>query len=151
MVGVFVTTYSAIKDFTKGTSDLGTVLLNVVPIITAAGVAMYAMLGPVGLVITAITAVTAGVIAYNKAQKEMADDRALARMFDGQGQSMEAVINYYTKLNDETSKYTNTIISAGEDIDSNNEKFDETAVSIENLSAKCHHYFIVQLIVILIV
>lgn len=141
MVGVFVTTYSAIKDFTKGTSDLGTVLLNVVPIITAAGVAMYAMLGPVGLVITAITAVTAGIIAYNKAQKEMADDRALARMFDGQGQSMEAVIDYYTKLNDETSKYTNTIISAGEDIDSNNEKFDETAVSIENLSAKMSSLF----------
>lgn len=141
MVGVFVTTYSAIKDFTKGTSDLGTVLLNVVPIITAAGVAMYAMLGPAGLVITAITAVTAGVIAYNKAQKEMADDRALARMFDGQGQSMEAVIDYYTKLNDETSKYTNTIISAGEDIDSNNEKFDETAVSIENLSAKMSSLF----------
>lgn len=141
MVGVFVTTYSAIKDFTKGTSDLGTVLLNVVPIITAAGVAMYAMLGPAGLVITAITAVTAGVIAYNKAQKEMADDRALARMFDGQGQSMEAVIDYYTKLNDETSKYTNTIISAGEDIDSNNEKFDETAVSIENLSSKMSSLF----------
>lgn len=141
MVGVFVTTYSAIKDFTKGTSDLGTVLLNIVPIITAAGVAMYAMLGPVGLVITAITAVTAGVIAYNKAQKEMADDRALARMFDGQGQSMEAVIDYYTKLNDETSKYTNTIISAGEDIDSNNEKFDETAVSIENLSSKMSSLF----------
>lgn len=141
MVGVFVTTYSAIKDFTKGTSDLGTVLLNVVPIITAAGVAMYAMLGPAGLVITAITAVTAGVIAYNKAQKEMADDRALARMFDGQGQSMEAVIDYYTKLNDETSKYANTIISAGEDIDSNNEKFDETAVSIENLSSKMSSLF----------
>ena len=35
----------------------------------------------------------------DEAQKEMADDRALARMFDGQGQSMEAVIDYYTKLN----------------------------------------------------
>lgn len=141
MVGVFVTVYNAVKDFTKGSSDLGTVLLNITPIIAAVGTAMYAMLGPVGLVITAVTALVAGIAAYEKAQKEMADDRALARMFDGQGQSMQAVIDYYSRLNDATSKYTSTIINASEDIDSNNEKFDETAVSIENLASQMTSLF----------
>ena len=141
MVGVFVTTYNAIKDFTMGTSDLGTVLLNLVPIITAAGAAMYAMYGPVGVVVTAIAAVTAGVIAYNNAQKELAEQEALKRMFDGQGQSMEAVKGYYDELNSSVTKYSDIITENADEISSNNKKFDESAVSIENLTSKLQSSF----------
>lgn len=142
IVGIFTTVYTAIKNLTLGTTDFGSALVNIGIAVTAFGAILSALTtGPIGIAITAITAITAGVLAYEKAQKEIAEQKALEKMFDGQGQSMEAVISYYEELNEKTSKYTDTILNAGENIDSNNEKFDETAVSIENLSSKMSSLF----------
>lgn len=142
VAGIFTTTYSAIKDFNAGTAELGTTILNVGVAVAGFGTALSLLVGgPLGIAITAITALVAGCEAYEAAQKELTEQKALADLFDGQGQSMEAVIDYYSKLSEETTKYTDTILNGAEEIDNNNEKFDETAISIENLSSKMSSLF----------
>lgn len=130
LVGTFVTTYTAIKNFNLGTADLGTTLLNIVPIASAVGVAMYGMLGPVGLILEAITLLIAGIKGYSDAQKQMAEDAALERLFDNQGVSLDLIIDKFEAYNEETLRVGERVSELSDDIESNTETFREGAEDV---------------------
>ena len=102
LVGTFVTTYNAVKNFNLGTADLGTTLTNIIPIAGAVGVAMYGMLGPFGLVLEAITLLVSGIMGYNEAQKQLAEEAALEKLFDDQGVALDIIIDKFEEYNEET-------------------------------------------------
>ena len=142
VAGIFTTTYSAVKDFNAGTAELGTTILNVGVAVAGFGTALSLLVGgPLGIAITAITALVAGAKAYNDYQKQVAEDKALADLFDGQGQSMEKVLEYYNKLNEDALIYTDSINKSSEAIDENNKKFDETAQELDTLASKMRSSF----------
>lgn len=70
-VVVFTTTKEAIKKLELGSMDLSTALKNIIPICTAVGVALYAVMGPIGPLIAAIAGVAGAIVGYNEAQKEL--------------------------------------------------------------------------------
>lgn len=82
LVAVFTTTSSAVKDLSTGSKSLGEALMNIVPIAAIVGTAMTAMLGPWGAVLTAIGLVIGAIVGYANAQKELAEQEALTRLFN---------------------------------------------------------------------
>ena len=117
----FTTVSSAVEDFTKGTSSMGEMLLNIIPVITLVGVTFTALavsinasLGWVGLLATAITALIAGVVGYMNAQKELAQQEALTKLFDGQGMAIDTLKQKLSESTSELTNYTNQIKAMSE-------------------------------------
>lgn len=133
-IGTFTTSYDAIKKLTLGTTDLGTALLNIGIAATAFGTILSGLVGgPLGITITAIAALTGGVLAYEEAQKELREQEVLTELFDGQGQSMEAVTEYYEAMYDGFSAYAGIIEENKSKIDSLNDSYTKTENSLEVL------------------
>ncbi len=126
----FITTYNAVKDFASGTSDLGTMLLNIVPIATAAGVAMYGMYGPIGLIIEAVTLVVAAFTAFNQAQIEAREELSNSIMYADAGVKIDTLTE---ALVDSNKGFTDSIAKIkeySETIEDNNQTIDENVKTI---------------------
>lgn len=130
LVGTFVTTYTAVKNFNLGTADLSTTLLNIIPVATAVGVAMYGMLGPIGLVIEAITLLVAGIAGYSEAQKQLAEEAALERLFDNQGIALDLIVDKFEEYNEETLRVSERVSELSDDIEENSDTFRESTEEI---------------------
>lgn len=130
LVGSFVTAYTAVKNFNLGTSDLTTLLINIVPVAAAAGTAMYGMWGPIGLVIEAITLLIAGLKGYSDAQKQLAEEAALERLFDDQGVALDLIIDKFEAYNEETLRVGEKVSDLSESIEDNTETFREGADNV---------------------
>lgn len=142
VAGIFTTTYSAIKEMLNGTKDFASTIMNIAGAVGIFGTALSLLVGgPLGIAITAISTLVGGIKAYNDYQKQVAEDKALADLFDGQGQSMEKVLEYYNKLNEDALIYTDSINKSSEAIDENNKKFDETAQELDTLASKMRSSF----------
>lgn len=91
LVAVFVTAQSAVKEWALGSKSLGEVLLNLIPICTAVGVAISLMFpghAVLSLVVTGITAIIGVLSGYRQAQEEL-KQQAFDEYFSGVALSAE--------------------------------------------------------------
>lgn len=131
LTATFVTAKNAAKDYFLGTKDLGSALLNIIPVITAVGVAMTAMLGPAGLILTAITALVGAVVGFNDAQKQLQAEFIDATFFDGVGASLDVFNDYLILGQEESSTLRQRIIELGDTVAENNAKIDTAQQNLE--------------------
>lgn len=130
LVATFVTTYNAVKEFTKGNMDLGTALLNIVPLAGAVGVAMYGMLGPTGLVLEAITLLIGGIVGVNKAQEELREELNDSIVYENTGTKIDVLTQRLVENNKELNNTISRINEWGETIEENNKKIDDNISTI---------------------
>ena len=124
-----------IKDLAMGCDDAAGKITGLVAVVAAAGVAMYAALGPVGLVVAGVVGLTAAVVGYNEAQEQMLTNMNMAVFFDGVGVSIESLAGKLKLLYEEFSVQNSQIIEWGNEINSNNETIDKVNSKIETLTA----------------
>jgi hypothetical protein len=138
MAAVFITVSKTVKTFTKsskGLKDWRKLLLNTIPVMVAAGVALYAMLGPAGLVAGAIALVAGAVKGYSDAQKELSQQR-VNEYFEGVALSAEdltgvlsPMTSQFESLSDKISEHK----SAAEELD---KEYANTTGSLDMLYTK---------------
>jgi len=135
--------YDSMRDLVRGTKDASDAYLQLGISIGGAvgsGALIGSTFGPVGTIIGGIAGLvasaTTAIITYNEEQKKLAEAEALADMFDNQGRSMDSVLTYYTKIHEATTNFTDIINDSSAKIKDNNKQYEETATSIENLTAK---------------
>ena len=138
MAAVFVTVSKAANTFTKsskGLKDWRKLLLNTIPVIVAAEVALYAMLGPAGLVAGAIASIAGAVKGYSNAQKELSQQR-VNEYFEGVALSAEdlsdvlsPMTSQFESLSEKISDYKN----ATAELD---KEYSNTIASLDMLYAK---------------
>lgn len=131
LVAVFTTTSNAIREFNLGSKSLGDTLLNIVPIATIVGVALTAMLGPWGLLLTAIGLVVGAIVGYNEAQKQLAEEEALTKLFDGQGIAINTLKGLLNEATSEVVNYSNQINSMKEIQEESNQTIQDANNTIE--------------------
>lgn len=108
LTAAFVTAKSAAKDYFLGTKDLGTALLNIIPVCAAVGVAMYSMLGPWGLALAAVAAVAGALVGYNEAQKELEREQ-VEDYFDGVAISAENLTGILSPMTEQMEAFNQKI------------------------------------------
>lgn len=132
LAAVFVTSSNAVKKFTLGTTDLKTMLLNVIPVAGLVGVALTAMLGPVGAVITALGLAAGAAKGFNDAQNELQREFFNETFFDGAGIGLETFTDYLLDGNDASSRMRQGIIELGDTLDSSQEKILDASDQVTN-------------------
>lgn len=131
LTAAFVTAKSAAKDYFLGTKDLGTALLNIIPVCAAVGVAMYSMLGWGALALAAVTAVAGALVGFNEAQNELQRDFIREDFFDGVGISLDTFTNYLIAGQEESTKYRQKIEELSGSVESNNEQIANAQIELE--------------------
>lgn len=131
------------KDLANGTIDANEAFLKLsggIAGATGSGALIGSVFGPAGTVVGAIvggaSAIVTALLGYEKEIKEIEERKALEKLFDNQGQSMQNILSYYDKVETEVENYTSCIKNSTTDIDENNQKYNETANNIENLATK---------------
>ena len=104
IAATIVTVRKAIAGLVTGNLTLEQSLKNIVPIVAAVGVALYAMMGPIGLVITAIATLTGAVLGYSAGVEELLDKK-IADMWHNDG---VAISDVAPSIEDLTNKMTET-------------------------------------------
>lgn len=130
-ITAFVTLKSAIKEVTLGNMDLGTAMTNIIPILGAVGVALYAALGPWGLLAGGIAAAAGAIFGYSEAQKQMQEDFIKAEFFDDVGMSLGAFNDYLIAGQEESSMLRQHILNLSDSIKDNNKKIAESRAELE--------------------
>lgn len=132
LITVFLNVSSAIEDFMTGTSTMGTLLLNTIPIIGLVGTAMFAIFGVGGIAITAIVATIGFLYGLNEAQEELQRDFIEETFFDGVGESLDAFNGYLTDSYDEMGKLNDKIAAYDTAMENNQTIMDNSTVVLEN-------------------
>lgn len=138
MAAVFVTVSKAVNVFaksSKGLKDWRKLLLNTIPVIVAAGVALYAMLGPAGLVAGAIALIAGATVGYVKAQKELSQQR-VNDYFEGVALSAEDLSDVLSPMTSQFESLSEKISdhkSATAELD---KEYSNTTTSLDMLYAK---------------
>lgn len=104
IVATIVTVRKAIAGLVTGNLTLEQSLKNIVPIVGAVGIALYAMMGPMGLVVTALATLTGAVLGYSAGLEELLDKK-IADMWHNDG---VAISDVATSIEDLTNKMTET-------------------------------------------
>lgn len=130
LVATFVTTSNAIKNFTLGTSDLGTTLLNIVPVAGVAGVALYGMLGPVGLILEGVTLLIGGFVGLNNAQVELRKQLNDNIMYENTGIKIDTLTEQLVENNKEFNNSIQRVSEWGDTIEENNKKIEDNISTI---------------------
>lgn len=128
----------AVYDFVKGNKSLGETLMALIPVCTAVGVALYAMLGPFGLVITAVTAIIGAISGACTALDELEDKIANDALYDDFGFTISELADDFSKLmNESTACYDvifenqDTILNAKKNISDAKTEFDQLIFEVE--------------------
>ena len=142
MVGIvgsitaFVAVKNAVRDLELGSIDMGTALANIIPILGAVGVALYAVLGPWGLLAGGIAAAAGAVLGYIEAQNEMREQWIEDSFFDGTGIKLDAFADQFENVTEATRISNQRISEWGATIESNNAKIDDSLSTIDYLTDK---------------
>lgn len=138
MAAVFVTVSKAVKTFTKsskGLKDWRKLLLNTIPVIVAAGVALYAMLGPAGLVAGAIALIAGAVKGYSDAQKELSQQR-VNEYFEGVALSAEDLSDVLSPMTSQFESLSEKISDHKTATSELEKEYSDTANSLDILYTK---------------
>lgn len=107
-VVVFTTVKNAVKELVIGNMDLGTAMLNIIPICAAVGVALYAALGPVGLVVAAVAAAAGAFIGMREAEEELQKQK-VEEYFSGVALKAEDLNTILSPMTDQFTALTEVI------------------------------------------
>ena len=135
-IAVFTTVKDATKDLTMQNIDLGTSMANIIPILGAVGVALYAALGPWGLLAGGIAVAAGAVLGYIEAQNEMREQWIEDSFFDGTGMKLDAFADQFENVTEATRISNQRISEWGSTIESNNTKIDDALSIIDYLTDK---------------
>lgn len=135
-ITAFVTLKSAIKEVTLENMDLCTAMTNIIPILGAVGVALYAALGPWGLLAGGIAAAAGAIFGYSEAQAKMKQEALEASFFDGLGVPIDTFTERIRGLGEEVSQSTDYIRGIGEQLDSNQSNVENAVRDIDYLLGK---------------
>ena len=138
MAAVFVTVSKAVNTFTKsskGLKDWRKLLLNTIPVIVAAGVALYAMLGPAGLVAGAIALIAGATVGYVKAQKQLAQQR-VEKYFEGVALTAEDLSDVLSPMTSQFESLSEKISDHKSATSELEKEYSDTANSLDILYTK---------------
>ena len=130
LAATVTTAYSAFKKLSDGSISLGKAIANISVVAVPAGVALYAMLGPIGAVAVALGALIGAFAGAASAQKEMAQEMVTNAVFDGIGTPITEYSNTIKSLADTISNEQEKIMDLGNTFENNNQSISD---NIENL------------------
>ena len=123
------------KEFSLSWSDLGTALMNMIPILALVGAAMYAMFGPIGLVGTAIAGLIGAVMGYNAAMEELTS-RRVDEIFSQGAISIKEYTDSILESNEGMLSLIDSVNTSTEALESNAERLPAISGEIDFLAGK---------------
>ncbi|MGN0606694.1 MAG: hypothetical protein ACI4JM_09255 [Oscillospiraceae bacterium] len=133
LAATITTAYSAFKKLSDGSISLGKAIANISVVAVPAGVALYAMLGPIGAVAVALGALIGAFAGAASAQKEMAQEMVTNAVFDGIGTPITEYSNTIKGLADTISNEQSRILELGNSIEMNNQTIDDNLTNLSML------------------
>lgn len=123
-----------INELAKGCENAGAKIVEIGVVSAAAGVAMYAALGPYGLALAAVVGLAGALVGLGEAHAELRKEVVDNSFFDGEGIPLDT---FKTKLEAVTEAFKIQNQQIGEwkgEIDSNQDTIDRANLKIETLS-----------------
>ena len=131
--------HDAFYGWASGTKTTGLALLEFIPTVTAAGVAMYAMYGKAGLVIALIAGAGAAISGVVRAQRDLRNEMVNNAYFSDTGIKLDELSSAFesawestSKLKEESESMNGTLADLSDSIDTS---YSNIQVFLSNLSS----------------
>lgn len=133
-VAAFVTSFSAIKDWTLGVISGQEAAANIAAAVAIVGTALTVALGPIGLAITAVGALTGAIAGNVVAVNQQAQELLENNLLNGTGIPIDAVVDSVYAFNDALLLSTKTIQENTAQFEQNQQTISDSGEKILSLS-----------------